>query len=664
MAKEKRLITAALPYVNSYPHAGNIVGSHLPADIFARYCRLAGYETVFIGGSDEHGTATEIAAEKEGLTPKQLCDKYYAEHKKIYDWFQISYDNFSRTSRPIHHKLTQEVFLKAYKNGYITEDTLTLPYCNHCKRTLADRFIEGTCPKCNYDKARGDQCEKCGNILEPKELKNQHCAICKNGNIEFRQEKHLFFSIDKLSKKLQAWIEKNKTWRPHVKNTALAWIREGLKPRCITRNLSWGVKVPLKGYEHLVFYCWYEAPYGYVSSTLEWNENKGKEYWTDGKTKIYNFLGKDNIVFHTLFFPSFLLATGGYNLPYNVIGLQYLNYEDGKISKSQGHGRSIFGDVIPDYGIPVDFWRFYLTYLIPETKDTDFSWKEFEQRITGDLIGNFGNFINRTLTFVHAHFKGELTRPKALDQIFITRIQKQVAAILNTFENIELREALAEILRLSSYGNEYFDKKQPWKTKDPETLWHSVALCEILGILIQPFLPDTSKKILHFLGSKRNTFDALGDAFTTKGYAIKKPELLFDKNEFQEKIKNITQQHSTTLIKNKEVEGIMTNISLAEFQKVELTTGKISEVQDHPKADKLYVLKVDIGKKEIQLVAGLKQHYTKKELEGKTIIVVKNLEPAELRGVKSEGMLLAAEKDGKVVLLGTEKDIGTGAKIQ
>ncbi|MDO8628418.1 MAG: methionine--tRNA ligase, partial [Nanoarchaeota archaeon] len=489
MAKEKRLITSALPYVNSFPHIGNIVGSHLPADIYARYCRLAGYETVFIGGSDEHGTATEIAAEREGITPQQLCDKYFKEHEKVYNWFNISYDNFSRTSKPIHHETTQEFFLKAYKNGYITEGTLILPFCLDCKRQLSDRFIEGICPHCGYDKARGDQCEKCGNTLEPQELKEPRCAICKGKNIQFKATQHLFFAINKLSKQLETWIKNNKELRPHVKNAALGWIKEGLKPRCITRNLKWGVKVPLKGYEDLVFYVWYDAPIGYVSSTLEWDNKKGKQYWTDGKTHIYHFLGKDNIIFHTLFFPGSLLATGGYNLPYNVIGLQYLNYEGGKISKSNNWGTSIFCNVLPTYNIDVDYWRFYLTNLIPETKDTDFSWKEFELRVTGDLIDNLGNFINRTLTFVHNKFEGTIKQPKKLDETFSKKVTDQITKILENYEKIELRQTLAEILRLSSIGNEYFNAQTPWKTNDETVIYQCTALCEALALLIQPFLP-------------------------------------------------------------------------------------------------------------------------------------------------------------------------------
>ncbi|MBS3134738.1 methionine--tRNA ligase [Candidatus Woesearchaeota archaeon] len=342
MKKERRLVTAALPYVNNIPHLGNIVGSHLPADIFARYCRLNKYDTIFIGGTDEHGTPIEVAAIKNNTTPQKLADFYYKKHKEIYDWFNFSYDNFSRTSKEIHHKTTQEFLKKVYANGYIKKGELEIPYCKNCNIYLADRYIEGICPVCSYQNARGDQCEKCGKILDPIDLHKPRCVICNKDNIIFRKVKHLFLDLTKLSKRLEKWINTNKVWRQQVKSIALAWIKEGLKPRCITRNLKWGIKVPFKGYEELVYYVWAEAAIGYISSTKEWNKNKWEDYWKGKNSKIYHFIGKDNIPFHTILFPAELIAHGGYNLPYNVVGLQYLNYEGGKFSKSKQHGVFFF----------------------------------------------------------------------------------------------------------------------------------------------------------------------------------------------------------------------------------------------------------------------------------------------------------------------------------
>ncbi len=670
MVKEKRLITAALPYVNNFPHLGNIVGSHLPADIFARYCRLAGHETVLIGGTDEHGTATEVAARKEGLSPEELCNKYYKEHVKIYDWFNISYDNFSRTSKKIHHKTTQDFFKEMYKNGFVIEGVLNLPYCKSCKKQLSDRFIEGICPVCGYENARGDQCEKCGSVLEPVDLKEPRCAICGSKDVEFKEFKHLFFDIPKLSDKLKDLIRNNKNLRSQVKNTALAWIKEGLKPRSITRNLEWGIKVPLKGYEDLVFYVWYEAPIGYISSTLEWNKSKGKAYWTDRKTKIYHFVGKDNIVFHTIFWPASIMANGKYNLPFNVVGLQYLNYEGGKTSKSKGYGRAIFCDQIPKYGLDADYWRFYLTYLIPETKDTDFSWTEFEKRVKGDLIDNFSNFVNRTLKFVWGRLDGKINRPKKLDKDFISKVKNQVDNVTKAFEAVELRLALAEILKLSAVGNEYFDRKEPWKNNDEQTLFMCTSLCEILGVVIQPFLPDTSKKILSMLGSKKKDFKNLSK-FDAKWFKIKEPSMLFDKKYFEEKMKKVPDIVKTIVDSNQENQGSggpkMENnfIEFNDWKKLDLRVGTIKKAEPHPSADKLVVLQVDIGEpKDRQVVAGIKNYYKLDSLVGKKVIIFANLKPVNLRGFDSNGMILAAVNNKDVVLLTTDKPINNGARIE
>lgn len=527
LKKEKRLITAALPYVNNIPHLGNIVGSHLPADIFSRYCRLAEYDTVFIGGTDEHGTPIEVAALKNKTTPKELTDFYYKKHKEIYDWFNFSYDNFSRTSREIHHKLAQEFLKKVYENGYIKEDYLEAPYCNNDKIYLADRYIEGICPICGYANARGDQCEKCGNVLDPIQLKKPYCIICKKYNIEFKKIKHLFLDLTKLSGKLESWIKKNKTWRPQVKSIALAWIKEGLKPRCISRNLNWGIKIPFKGFENLVFYVWAEAAIGYISSTKEWNKDKWEGYWKDKNSKIYNFIGKDNIVFHTILFPAEIIANTGYNLPYNVVGLQYLNYEHGKFSKSKGHG--VFCENLPKIKLDADYWRFYLSLVIPETSDTEFIWKDFQERINKELVGNFGNFINRALTFIYNKFNGNIPKINVKDKIFIHEVKKQIKEILNLYEKVELRQTLNKILKLSDLGNQYFQKKEPWKNNDKETLFICANLCKDLALLIQPFIPDTSLKILKMLNSKEINFNNLGN-FKLNG-KIDKPYILFNKLE-------------------------------------------------------------------------------------------------------------------------------------
>ena len=543
--KEKRLITAALPYVNNVPHLGNIVGSHLPADIFARYSRLKGFDTLFIGGTDEHGTPIEIAAEKNNLLPKELCDYFYKIQKEIYDWFGFSYDNFSRTSKEIHHQTTKDFFQKVYKAGWIIEKTTTLPYCVPCKRFLPDRYIEGTCPFCGYDRARGDQCEKCGRLLNTEELKNAYCVICKGKDIGFKEVKNLFLDLRKASDPLKKWISSNVHWRKHVTGEALGWIKEGLKPRSITRDLKWGISVPLKGYEDKVFYVWFDAPIGYISSTKEKLPNSWEQYWKSDQVKIYHFVGKDNIPFHTIFWPASLIAHQEFSLPYNVVGLQYLNYEGGKFSKSKNWG--VFCENIPKLELNPDYWRFYLSFLIPETGDTNFEWQEFKSKINGELIGNFGNFIHRSLSFISQHFDGvinafDIEKLSGSDQGFVASIKKHVVETDKLIDRAELRQGLRKILSISSEGNKYFDRKAPWKLikenkeEAEKTLYLCFSLCRTLAILIAPYLPDTSKEIWKQLGLDENAFnkgiwDSAGEVVIKNQCRIQKPKILFNKLE-------------------------------------------------------------------------------------------------------------------------------------
>jgi len=689
--QEKRLITAALPYTNNVPHLGNLAGSHFPADVFARYCRLAGYDTVFVGATDEHGTATEITAQKYGITPKQLCDFFYNIHRSIYSWFEISYDNFSRTSRPVHHKLTQEFFLKIYKNGYFLEKELNLPFCKSCRRQLSDRFIEGTCPYCGYEGARGDQCEHCGKLLDPEDLKNPYCAICGSKNIVFKKTKHLFFDLEKLSPKLERWIKSAKVWRTQVKNMALSWIKEGLKPRCITRDLKWGVKVPIKGYEDKVFYVWFDAPLGYISSTKEWNVRKWKQFWQKKGTKIYNFIGKDNVPFHTIFFPAMLMANGDYNLPYNVVGLQYLNYERTKFSKSKGIG--VFCENLPDAGLSPDYWRFYLSFIIPETKDTEFLWSDFKDRINNELVGNIGNFVNRTLSFVYKKF--DLRIPKAKlkqkDKRFMAEINKQTKTIIKSFEAVELRAAIEGILKLSDMGNKYFQENEPWKDEESakRVVFVCTNLCRVVGLLMQPFIPLSSKKLLKMLNVKDNGWSKLLQFTIKPGHKVVKPELLFQKiddiqiNELKKKTSKVTRYFENVKVKTgnntapkynnpKEVKNMKPNVpkpnyvTLGDFNKIDLRVGKVIKAEPHPKNDRLFVLLVDLGEGEhdIQIVAGLGQYYNLADMVGKNIVVVRNLKPALIAGVESNGMLLAAVYKNEVTLLTVDKEIHPGAKIE
>lgn len=629
---ETRIITAALPFVNAIPHLGNIIGSHLPADVFARWCKLQGHKTYFVGGTDEHGTAIEFAAQQQGKTPQQLCDELYQEHKKIYDAFGIEYDNFSRTSRPLHYKLVQEFFTHLYKNGFITEKTINVPFCLECKKGLADRYIKGTCPHCQYDKADGDQCEKCATVLTAQELQEPHCAVCHTTNIEFRETKHLFLDLQKVTTQIEEWIDTNPHLRSQVKALAKGWLKQGIEPRCITRDLQWGVPVPLAGYEDKVFYVWFDNVLGYVSSTVELLGEEGKRLWQQKTTKTYYFVGKDNIPFHTIFWPGQILGDGRYVLPYNVVGLQYLNFEGKKFSKSKQIG--IFGDQVLASSLPIDYWRFYLISVLPETKDTDFSLKDFQERINKELIGNYGNLVNRTVTFIANKCSGTLSKVTEKDSLLEQQILGQVQKVTEAYEACNLREALAEVLRLSAIGNQYFDQKAPWKTYDQNALWYCHEICRLTSVLLLPILPTGAESALTLLQTEET---ALTIEHQEKGVA--KPTILFKKID----------------------EGDLTEIKPKQFP-LHLITGHVEAVAEHPTSDRLFVFTVDcgiLGKK--QCVTSLRTELPREAFFDKTLVFCANLKPAKFRGELSEVMILAGETEGKIVPL--EVPVAPGTEV-
>lgn len=552
---DRWLVTAALPYSNNLPHIGNIVGSHLPADIFARYLRLFGEDVVFVGGTDEHGSPIEVSAFQQRTTPQELTNRLYILHKKIYDWFGISYDNFSRTSNQTNHKLTQEIFLRLLNNGFITKKKLLLPYCPNDRRFLPDRWVEGTCPYCKYKTARGDQCENCGRLLDPQDLIDPYCIIDKSKPV-FKEVEHLFLDLPKLEPELLKWIKKQKHWKANVKNTALGWIKEGLKTRSISRDLQWGIPIPLEGFQNKVFYVWFEAPIGYISSTVEWaerNRKNWKDYWQN-ETKIVHFLGKDNIAFHTITWPATLIGAQGFSLPYDVVGLEFLNYEGDKISKSRNWG--IFLDyqngevkVIQNENVvelDPDILRFYLALIMPETRDSDFVWKDFQEKTNAELIGNFGNFVYRTLSFLRTNFNSTIPEPDTLstkDKNLLKKISAAKKTIQQSIYNYKFRDALRQALELSAAGNKYFQEKKPWEIlkSDPDearnTLYVSVNLVKSLAIIFSPFVPYASEKIWSQLNLDGNIFSQKWEELDTiklePGHKIGKIEPLFKKFEIE-----------------------------------------------------------------------------------------------------------------------------------
>jgi methionyl-tRNA synthetase len=545
MEKRRVLVCCALPYTNAVPHIGNIVGSHLPADIFARYCRLKGYETLFIGGADENGTPTEVAAIELKVTPKRLTDVFYGVHKTIYDWFEISYDNFSRTSLPVHHKTTQDFFLKIYAKGYVTKGVMRQPYCETDKLFLADRYVVGTCPVCGYEFARGDQCENCATLLEPEQLINPRCKI--DGTVPvFKDSDNLFLELEKLQSDLERWILGQEHWRRQVASLALAWIKDGLRKRSITRDLKWGVPVPLEGFKDKIFYVWFDAPIGYISSTKEWADNSGhprkwEAYWLDPETRIYNFLGKDNIPFHTIFWPGMLMAHGGITLPYDVVGLQYCNYEGDKISKSKNWG--IFCEKVVESGLDPDIWRYYLAYLIPETKDTEFKWDDFQSRINNELVAAIGNFVHRTLTFAFNFLGGVVEKTELGDdeRRIESRVFEQVEEADNALQEVRLKDALKNVLQIATIGNEYFQRSQPWAlikndlARCKTVIYCCMNICRVLAVTMAPFLPASSVRISVILELDGGFSWGKDTSFSLGTVRMEaKPEILFKKIDDKE----------------------------------------------------------------------------------------------------------------------------------
>ena len=548
--KNQWLVTSALPYINNIPSIGIIVGSHLPADIFSRFLRLFGEDVVFIGGSDEHGSPTEVAAFNQHTTPQELTNRLYVLHKKVYDWFGISYDNFSRTSNPTNHRITQEIFLKLLNNGFILKKKILLPYCQKDMRFLPDRWVEGECPFCKFKPARGDQCDNCGRLLDPQDLLEPYCVICKT-KPQFKEVEHLFLDLPKLEPELLKWIKSQKHWKANVKNTALGWIKERLKTRSISRDLNWGIQIPLEGYKNKVFYCWFDAPIGYISSTIEWaekNRKNWKDYWQN-ETKIVHFLGKDNIAFHTITWPATLMGAGGFTLPHDVVGLEFLNYEGDKISKSRNWGifldyqngevKIIQNENIVD--IDADVLRFYLALIMPETKDSDFVWKDFQEKVNAELIGNFGNFVYRTLSFLKTNFNSIVPEPDTLsakDKAIFKKISEKKKKIQELIYDYKFRDALKESLELSAAGNKYFQEKKPWEIlkTDPEetrnTMYVAVNLVRSLAVVFSPFVPFACEKIWSQLNLRHEQdWDELDKIKLEPGHKIGKIEPLFKKFE-------------------------------------------------------------------------------------------------------------------------------------
>ena len=673
---------------------GNLI-QVLSADVFARFCRLKGYETLYVCGTDEYGTATETKAIEEKVTPRELCDRFHAIHRDIYAWFEIAFDTFGRTSTPEHTEITQSIFLDLDKNGYIKSQAMEQLYCDTCGRFLADRYVRGTCPHCGYESARGDQCEMCGKLLDPMELINPKCVTC-GGTPRPKSTTHLYIDLPAILPKLESWMKDASVkgfWANNAVQMTQAWIRDGLHPRAITRDLKWGIPVPKKGFENKVFYVWFDAPIGYISMTAKLAKEQGfdwKSWWQNPEeVELFQFIGKDNIPFHTVIFPSSLLGSErSWTMLHHMSSTEYLNYEAGKFSKSKGIG--VFGTDAVETGIPADVWRFYIFWNRPETSDHTFTWADFEEKVNGELIGNLGNLANRTLTFVSRYYDGNIPEGTA-DEAFWKEIIEGEQRVTQLLERADLREALREIFRISDIANKRFQDEEPWKARiDNPAKAASLLkdLCYVLkdlAILMHPFMPKSSERLAAFFGLSVGK-DAL--AWKDLGLngmltIVQKPEVLFQKLEHEtiialrerysgsqkEREERANSHEPATISLSATIEALKTaespmrveplsqaSVAPATPEKpekrfselIDLRVAKIVNIERHPKADKLYIETLDDGSGNPRtIVSGLVPFYKEEELLGKQIILVNNLKPAKLRGVESAGMLLAASIDGE-----------------
>lgn len=655
----KILVTSALPYANGDIHLGHLAGAYLPADIYVRYQRLKGRDVVYICGTDEHGVPVTISAERQKKTPREIVDYYYQSIKKSFADFGMTFDNFSRTTLPIHHRMAQEFFLKIYTKGNIYPQEVEQFYCPRCKRFLPDRYIIGTCPKCSADGARGDQCETCGHWLEPSELIDPRCLVCGE-KPQKTKTKHWYFKLSEFQDKLATWIENKKDWKETVLTFVKGWLREGLEDRPITRDLPWGVPVPLEEAKNKVLYVWFDAPIGYISSTIEWAEKRGepdlwKEYWFNKDTKLVHFIGKDNIVFHALIWPAMLMAYGDYILPADIPANQFLNLEGDKFSTSKGYAIWL-PDFLKDF--QADSLRYVLTRNAPEARDTDFTWRDFQAWHNNELADILGNFINRTLTFISKYYGSSVPTASAFaetDNRILNLLHNAPTTMGDKIERFEFKNALQEAMKIAQEANRYFDHSEPWTTRKTNplicerTMYMCMKIVTSLSVLLEPFLPFTAEKIKRMINFIDQKWDDIGAPRVAP--SIGKPEILF------QKIDDKTIDIQVEKLKKQE-------IAIEEFQKVILKTAKILEAHVVEGSHNLIQCTIEVGDDKRRIVAGIAKYYKPEELVNKTIIIVDNLKPAKIRGIESHGMLLAAEGKEGIVLLTTDKPMSSGAIIK
>ena len=677
MAKYKRyLVTSALPYANGSIHIGHLAGVYVPSDIYTRYLRLKGVDVISVCGSDEHGVPITLKARKEGVSPQEIVDKYHAINKKAFEDFGISFDIYSRTSNKIHHDTASDFFRTLYDKGEFLEKTSEQFYDEEAGCFLADRYITGQCPHCGNENAYGDQCENCGTSLSPMELINPKSTVSGSEPV-LRETKHWYLPLDKYEPWLRKWIlEDHKEWKTNVYGQCKSWLDQGLQPRAVSRDLDWGVPLPLEGTEGKVLYVWFDAPIGYISATKELTDDWEK-YWKDEGTKMVHFIGKDNIVFHCIIFPSMLKAEGSFILPDNVPANEFLNLENDKISTSRNWAVWLH-EYLEDFPGKQDSLRYSLCASAPETKDNDFTWKEFQARNNNELVAILGNFVNRALVLTNNYYGGKVP-PRGTLTATDEDILNQLAVIRETVEeNLEgyrFREALKEAMNLARLGNKYLAEEEPWKVikTDPErvkTIMNiALQITANLTIILEPFLPFSMDKLRGWLGMEKGRWQDAGNReLLSAGDRVKNPELLFEKIEdaaIEAQINKLLATKKTNEAVASKVVPAKEQITFDDFSKLDIRTATVLEAERVPKTDKLLKLKIDTGLDIRVIVSGIALDYEPEQMVGKQISIIANLEPRKIKGIESKGMILMAEdSDGKLTVVAPERRVSNGSTVK
>ena len=671
---KRYMVTSALPYANGPVHIGHLAGVYIPSDIYVRYLRLKGKDVKWVCGSDEHGVPITLKAKKEGISPQEVVDRYHMIIKDSFKEFGISVDIYSRTSNEIHHKTASDFFKKLYKEGKFIEKTTEQYFDTEENQFLADRYIKGTCPKCGNEEAYGDQCERCGSALSPDELINPKSTI-SGAPLSLKETKHWYLPLDKHEAFLKQWIlEEHKEWKPNVYGQCKSWLDSGLKPRAVSRDLNWGVPLPIENTNGKVLYVWFDAPIGYISATKEITEDWEK-YWKDPETKLVHFIGKDNIVFHCIIFPAMLKAEGSYILPDNVPANAFLNLEKDKISTSKNWAVWLH-EYLREFEGKQDVLRYVLTANAPETRDSDFTWKNFQARNNGELVAILGNFINRTLVLTKKYYDKivpEATELKNEDKSALSEIKSIKNKIENNIENYHFREALKELMNLARLGNKYLADNEPWQLikTDPERvksiMYVSLQITAGLSILTEPFIPFTSEKLKGLLNLKDIAWEDSDQEILKPGHLINEPELLFQKiedNEIEFQINKLLKTKEDNEMTETVLTPLKETISFDDFQKLDIRTATIIEAEKVAKTKKLLKLTLDTGIDKRIVVSGIAEYYEAEEIIGKQVQVLVNLAPRKLKGIESQGMILMAENpEGKLCFVSPEEKFDNGSTI-